>query len=54
MTRTRMGLGKVASFAIRISFLAHADEGPDYIFPTGIPDIVASSSVMDLSCAKKA
>ena len=50
-TRTHTGLGEVASFAIRISFPVPADDGQDCIFPMDIPDIVASSSVMDLSCA---
>src|SRR5687768_4102789 len=52
-TRTHTGLAEVASFAIRISFPVHADDGQDCIFPMDIHDIVASSSVMDLSCAKQ-
>lgn len=52
-TRTRTGLGAVASFAIRTSFLARADEGQVYIFRMDIPAIGATSLVMGLSCVNE-
>lgn len=52
-TRTRTGLGVVASFAIRTSFLARADEGRVCISHTDIRDIEATSLVMGLSCVEK-